>query len=686
MDVFDLFAKISLDTGEYERGLEGASEKSHSFANALKAGLSAAAKGAAVAIGAATAAVGALAKASLDSYGEYEQLVGGVETLFKDSAGMVTQYADNAYKTAGLSANQYMETVTSFSASLLQSLGGDTAAAAQMADLAITDMADNANKMGTDIEMLQNAYRGFARGNFTMLDNLALGYAGTKEEMERLLADAEKLSGVEYDISSYADMVEAIHVVQTEMGITGTTAAEAASTIQGSMSAAKSAFQNLITGIADGNANLDTLIGNFVDSVKTAGDNVIPRVEQILVGLGQAIQALAPMIAEQLPPLVEAVLPSLLSAGTDLLSGLLAGIISALPMLVEAAPQVVDSLWAALSEGWPAIRQAGVQLLDMLTTGITENLPSLIEQGLALMLDFSSSLREGAGNLVEIGMGLLQKLMEGIVEALPALIETAPLIVSNIAGIVNDNAPKLLETAASLIGQLATGLLSNIPVIIANIPQIIAAICDTITAFNWINLGKTMIGFFAKGIGSAGGKVLQGVKNTLKAGIDWLEGLPNQAVKWGTDMIEGLANGIMSKAHAILDGVKNIAGGIRSFLHFSRPDEGPLRDYESWMPDFMLGLARGIDANAWRVEDALESLAGNIRDSFAAPFSASILAKRQNAVESIPAQRAAGAPFGDTFNITVNGAKYSDEQGLARYIAQEIQYMQERRRAAFATA
>ncbi len=250
------------------------------------------------AVTATSAAVGVFAKQALNAYGDYEQLTGGVETLFKDSADIVMNYANNAYKTVGLSANEYMETVTGFSASLLQSLGGDTEKAAHVADQAITDMADNANKMGTAMESIQYAYQGFAKQNYMMLDNLKLGYGGTKEEMQRLLADAEKLSGQKFDLSSYADIVEAIHVVQTEMGITGTTAKEAASTIQGSVAAAQSAWANLVTGIADENADLDALIDNFINSAATAADNIIPRITQILTGMGQAIQQMSPILSE----------------------------------------------------------------------------------------------------------------------------------------------------------------------------------------------------------------------------------------------------------------------------------------------------------------------------------------------------------------------------------------------------
>lgn len=292
MNVYDLSARITLDTSEYERGLEQSSQKSSLFGNVLKANL--ASEAIVSGVKKVASAVLEIGKASFAGYAEYEQLVGGVETLFKSSSDTIQKYAANAYKTAGMSANDYMSTVTGFSASLLQSLGNDTVSAAKYADMAITDMSDNANKMGTSMESIQNAYQGFAKQNYTMLDNLKLGYGGTKSEMERLLADAEEIKRangetVSYSIDRFSDMVEAIHVVQTEMDITGTTAAEAEGTIEGSVNSMKAAWNNLAVGMADNNADMEQLTQAFVDSVATAGKNIVPRVKQIVVGVGSAI-------------------------------------------------------------------------------------------------------------------------------------------------------------------------------------------------------------------------------------------------------------------------------------------------------------------------------------------------------------------------------------------------------------
>lgn len=309
-------------------------------------------------------------KRIISDYADYEQLVGGVETLFSDSADIIQSYAANAYKTAGMSANQYMETVTSFSASLLQSLGGDTKQAASVADMAITDMADNANKMGTSMESIQNAYQGFAKQNYTMLDNLKLGYGGTKTEMERLLADAEKFSGVKYDISSLNDVYQAIHVVQTEMGITGTTAKEASETISGSLSSMKSAWSNLLVGLADENANFDELVQNFVGTVVNVGENLLPRIKVAVDGAGKLVLAFADTI---LPMVVETIIehiPQIIETGMKFITSLIIGLAKEIPTLIAYTPQIVKAIVQALVYAIPEMANAGKQLIAGVWEGI----------------------------------------------------------------------------------------------------------------------------------------------------------------------------------------------------------------------------------------------------------------------------------------------------------------------------
>ena len=345
------------------------------FGGALKSGLAVAAKAAAAATAAAAGAVIALTKSAVENYGEYEQLVGGVETLFKDSAGTVEEYANNAYKTAGLSANEYMETVTSFSASLLQSMGNDTQAAAEKADRAITDMSDNANKMGTDMQSIQNAYQGFAKQNYTMLDNLKLGYGGTKEEMQRLIDDANALNAAQgnytnYTIESYADIVDAIHTVQTEMGITGTTALEASTTIEGSVSAMKAAWGNFVTGLGNDNANISELSAQLIESVGTVAENVLPVVETVLKNIAQAVQEDGPAMIEKFVSYAIEKLPEVISLGLQMVVSLVKGIAQNIPQIVTSVLNMVATIVKTVWEAMPDIIDVGKNIVMGLWEGI----------------------------------------------------------------------------------------------------------------------------------------------------------------------------------------------------------------------------------------------------------------------------------------------------------------------------
>ena len=315
--IFELFGSIVLDTSWAEKALAKVSKAGQKVGGVLSKGFKLAGQAAlqmgkviGTGVAAGTAAMGKLVSSAMSAHASYEQLEGGVKKLFGDDAqNLVMEYARNAYRTAGLSANEYMGTVTSFSASLISSLGKDTVAAAAYADLAITDMADNANTFGTSMEDIQNAYKGFSKQNYTLLDNLKLGYGGTQKEMERLLADASKLSGVKYDISSFSDIIEAIHVIQESQNIAGTTAKEASTTISGSIGSVKAAWANLLSGLADGNQDIDQLVGNLSDSVMTAVDNIVPRLQTMAPRMVQAVQTLVSTLAPQLPGIINSVLP-----------------------------------------------------------------------------------------------------------------------------------------------------------------------------------------------------------------------------------------------------------------------------------------------------------------------------------------------------------------------------------------
>ena len=406
MNLFELFVKIGVD--------DQASNKLFNLSSKLGNGLKTAAKIGTAAVGAAAAGITALTTAAVNNYAEYEQLVGGVETLFKGSADKVQEYAANAYKTAGMSANEYMSTVTSFSAALLRSVGGDTEKAAKLADTAITDMSDNANKMGVSLESLQNAYTGFSRGNFTMLDNLALGFSGTKEGMQELLDTAEELSGVKYDIGSYADIVEAIHIVQTEMGITGTTAKEAASTIQGSVGMMKSAWANLVTGIADENADLDKLITDFVDSVGVTVENVLPKIHTVLVGSAKLIENLIPAIMEEIPVLINDTLPQILTAGINVIKTILNGIKSNPDEIVNTIINIVTILVDAFIDLAPDLLVVGAILIAKLAVGLIRAIPDLVKKVPVLIKEIVSAFSKESGTFSNIGKNIVDGILSGL--------------------------------------------------------------------------------------------------------------------------------------------------------------------------------------------------------------------------------------------------------------------------------
>ena len=444
--------------------------------SAMGSAISAVGKFSAAAVAAGATAVAALTKSAVESYADYEQLVGGVETLFKDSAGIVQEYAANAFQTAGLSANDYMETVTGFSASLLQSVGGDTEEAARIADQAITDMADNANKMGSSMESIQNAYQGFAKQNYTMLDNLKLGYGGTKQEMERLLADAEKLSGVHYDISNLNDVYEAIHVVQGELGITGTTAEEASTTIQGSAAAMKAAWQNMLTGIADENADFDGLINNLVKSIETFAQNIIPRVEQALKGIGKLVSGLAPIIVQELPNLISEILPSFIEAVMSIVDSIIGIIPELLPVVLEAITEIGMEVINSLSEILPDILQAVIDGVIQVANAISENLPQIVAALTQGLLQLVQVIIDNMPQFLQAALQLFISIQQAIFEAMPIIIAALPQLITGIVDFIVGAIPQLIQAYIQLLSSLVDALPEIIAAIVAALPQIIDGI------------------------------------------------------------------------------------------------------------------------------------------------------------------------------------------------------------------
>lgn len=572
--------------------------------------------GMAAAVGAAGAAFVAVSKSALDSVASLEQNIGGVETLFKDSAQTVINNANNAFKTAGLSANQYMQNVTSFSASLLQSVSNDTAKAAEIADMAMIDMSDNANKMGTSMEDIQNAYQGFAKQNYTMLDNLKLGYGGTKTEMERLLADAEKISGVKYDISNLSDVYQAIHVIQGELGITGTTAKEAATTIEGSMNAAKASFDNFLNG--SGTAE------EFAESVVTAAHNVVKNLEEIVPRLAKTIPEAAGILVDSLSEalsdgaadrifaaagemasnlvagIVKA-LPSIVSVGIRVISTLIQGIIQLMPTLAQTAGEVLQYFLDGINEYLPVIVNAGIDLLSQLGSGLQQAIPEFLSNALPILADFSGTLLENAGLLVDSGIQFVYNLVDGLVAALPDLIEYGPTIIKNLADIINENVPKLIIAGANIILKLIDGIIENIPNLIAHFPEMVKAIISVIGAVNWVGLGKSIITGIANGIKNLANTIPEHAKNIATNAFNRFK-----STNWlslGRDLITKIVSGITGLISKIPTVLSNIGkNAMRAFTKL---------DWLSVGKNIISGIASGISSAAGEIASAARRAAEN---------------------------------------------------------------------------
>ena len=472
------------------QGLTGAGEEAGRSAgsragSAFSGALGTAARVGAAAVSAAATGIGVLVGQSTQAYSQYEQLTGGIETLYGDAASQMMQYAEEAATSTGQSMNAFMETAIGSSAAMISSLGGDQQRAAELTNQAMIDMADNANKLGTDMEMIQNAYTGFSRGNFTMLDNLALGFSGTREGMQELLAQAQEISGVEYNIDSYADIVEAIHVVQDEMGIAGTTMAEANGTIQGSIGQLTASWANLITGLADPSADLTSLINNVVTNAGTALTNLIPVITNALGGMAQAIGTLAPIIADSLPGLVQQIVPPLLVAAADIVQSLVQGIIAVLPTLAPVATDLVVDFAMFIVENLPALISASIGIILAVVQGITNALPDLIPAAVSAVLQICEALTnpDMIVQLVDAALRIIVALGEGLVMAIPVLIEQIPTILFNIIEAFAQLGPMLLSDAAEWGGDLIDGLVSGISNGISYVQDAVAGVAQGIRDF-----------------------------------------------------------------------------------------------------------------------------------------------------------------------------------------------------------
>lgn len=582
---------------------------------------------------AASVAVTGLTTVAIKQYAEYEQLVGGVETLFKDSSDIVMKYADDAYKTAGLSANDYMSTITGFSASLLQGLGGNTKKAAEIGNKAVTDMSDNANKMGTSMESIQNAYQGFAKQNYTMLDNLKLGYGGTKEEMQRLLVDAGKLSGMEYSIGNFSDIIEAIHVVQTELGITGTTALEASETISGSFGAMKSAWKNMLTAFADDNADFDTVVGNLVTSISTFGKNILPRIKTTLEGIGIFIQE----FAWQIPNIIMEIMPSVIDSGIEVVGALVNSFISASPMLIDSGVNIIKTLVNGIKGSLPTMVNSAMEILNSLVNGIVEVLPMLLELGLQMLITLGQGIAEALPTLIptivnlvismcdmiianlplilDVAIEIILALVQGLVTALPTLIAEVPRIINEFSNAIYSALPQILKAGIDILLMLIKGLIDSIPTLIANIPQIIMAIVNAITLYNWVGLGKNLINWLGSGLSSMKGSVGSiakgiaewvgtSITNIFKGGLSWGKNLISSIGQGFSSMMSFLGSSASSIATNALNAIKGIfSGGLDIGKNLIKGIWNGISSMGSWILDKIGGFAGNIISGIKNVFD-----------------------------------------------------------------------------------
>lgn len=595
-----------------------------SAASSIGKAFTAAAKAAAVGFGAAAAAVAAVGKSALNAYADYEQLVGGVETLFGNASDKVLQNANRAFQTAGLSANEYMETVTSFSASLLQSVGKDTKKAAEYADQALVDMSDNANKMGSNMQDIQNAYQGFAKQNYTMLDNLKLGYGGTKEEMERLIADANKVKQAngemaDLSIDSFADITEAIHIVQTEMGITGTTAKEASTTIQGSVGMMKASWKNLLVGVADDTQDFGGLMDNFVDSVGIAAKNILPRVETILGGIGSLVEGLAPVVAQAVPQLVITILPSMASAAASLLQAFAGSLVELAPALLQSAlsgiqtilvsglnvPQgladnimhVFDNAVAAIENVWGAVKDAISSAL-----GVLGDFMSWLTSGSAGAAAFQAAI---VGIVTAITaynaiMGVQQAITTVVTAAQAALnlvMDANPImlvvmaVAALVAGLVylwntNEGFRETVTTAWEAIKEAFSTAIDAICGFFSNLAATTSSIWNSITTTisnavntvsttvsNVFNAVKTTVSNIWTGIKTTISNVVNGIKTTVSNVFNAVKTAIENPIKAAKETVTSIFNaikkGIETPINAARDAVRNAIDKIKGFFNFS---------------------------------------------------------------------------------------------------------------------
>ena len=541
-------------------------------------------KGLAVAGAAAATAVTALVSKSVGAFADYEQLTGGVETLFGAGGRSVEEYAQSvgksvsdiqgkydslmsaqnvvlenankAYMTAGMSANEYMDTVTGFSASLISSLGGDTNKAADYANSALVDMSDNANKMGTDMESIKNAYQGFAKQNYTMLDNLKLGYGGTQEEMKRLLSDAEKLTGQRYDISSFADITQAIHAIQTQMDITGTTAKEASTTISGSWGSLKAAFQNVLVGLTTGGDMFDQSLDALINTAVTFGQNIIPAIKGALSGIGYLIEGLAPVIGETIPPLINDLAPTLANSAVSLISSLVNGLTQSATQFSECLSNMIIVAVAGISSVVPQLLDAASKIVSNLMQGLTNSMPQIVNGAVTLVEGLVNGLVNNIPLLIMGAVQLVASLANGLIANLPRIIDAGVNLITGIVSASYSMMPQIIQNGMQLVVNLAVGLVRAIPQLIAALPRITGAIVKGFKSVNWFDLGLQLIKSIWEGIKSIGSEMWNGVKEKTSELWGGVKNVVSEKLNNIKSAYDAHGRGLKGATFAAIEGVK----------------------------------------------------------------------------------------------------------------------------------
>ena len=747
MTLYELLVKLKVDKGTFDSDMESAKSKTTSFGEKIGPGLKAAAKVGIAAVTAAAAGIAKLTKTAVDSYATYEQMVGGVQKLYGNMGNTLEEYAErtgqtvaqaksewealegaqntvlnnakNAYKEVGMSANDYMEIATSFSASLISSLGGDTQAAAEQTQVAMKSIADNVNTFGTNIEDVTNAFKGFSKQNYTMLDNLKLGYGGTKQEMERLIADANEYAesiGLAGDltIDSFSDQVTAIELIQEKQNIAGTTAREAATTIEGSLNMTKAAWDNLMTGMADDDADFGLLIDNFVQSATTFAQNVIPRIQTVFTKIPDLINGLVPVVVQALadiaPSLITAVvslitnlvqtiaavlsqiisaimnlLPSIISSILECVAAVISALGEAMPQVISAILEMIPELVTALVESIPLLINAALQLVSGLALGILEALPVLLETMQQVINSMVTGLLSALPQILQAAVQIVLALVDGLVQNLPSIVQSAVDIIYTLVGALTNattlfqllnatitivlalaegiisNLPYIIEAALHIINSLASGLLQYLPQVLKAIGQVLLALIAAIIA-NIPAIAETAIKIlsaFASYLVSAIPRVVNAAKNIPTRIKEIFKSLVNSAKTWGSDFMNAFTNSIKAKINSLVSTVSGLAKKIRSYLHFSRPDVGPLRDYETWMPDMVEGLAGSLKKRSHVLTDAVQDLAGDMSMSLSADA-------------NLAAVGSSGSSIGNSYSFNIYPSAGMDEKKFAEYVYQYI--------------